>query len=160
MAEKDGIKTSTVIVGGVALLALIAAALVVPGLLEGPVGQLKPLERPEAMEPAPPPPADPDFAVRARTFFLKGGAQRCFDRHLPQGQNLDGALVVTLTPAGEALEPELTTTPTNQGVALCVQQRFSRGFPFEGSPHKVTFSFRARWEPDRLTVGQNVTVAP
>ena len=160
MAEQDGVKTSTVVIGGVALLVAIAAALVVPGLLEGPVGQVKPLDRPEAMEPAPPPPPDPDFTVRARTFFLKGGAQRCFERHLPQGQNLDGALVVTLTPDGQATEPELTATPQNQGVALCVQQRFSRGFTYDGPPRKVTFSFRARWEPDRLTVGQNVAVSP
>ncbi len=154
--EKDGIKPSVILLGAVGLLVLFGAAMFASSYLDA---------RPTApekitlstIEPAAAPPDAPDLAERVRTFFMKGNVEECMQRHLGKDSRVDGLLEIELAPDGTVANAEAKTEPQNGGVALCVQQRFARGFTFTGPAQKVSYTFNARWESTRLVLGQNVT---
>jgi hypothetical protein len=112
-----------------------------------------------AIEPADAPPEAPELSERVRTFFMKGNVEECMERHLGHDQRIEGALAIEINPDGTAANAEARTEPQNGGVALCIQQRFAKGFVFKGPPQRVAYTFNARWEGGRLALGQNVTTS-
>ena len=111
-----------------------------------------------AIEPAAAPPESPEISERVRTFFMKGNVEECMQRHLGKDSRVEGLLEVELLPEGGVANAEAKTEPQNGGVALCVQQRFAKGFVFTGLTQKVSYTFNARWDSGRLVLGQNVTL--
>ena len=111
----------------------------------------------EAIETAPAPPDAPVLSDRIRLFFVKGGAEKCLEQHLAKELRVDGQLAVTLKPDGQAVNPETKTEPNNPGVAICITNRFSKGFTFTGEPQRVTYTFNGHWEGTKLEFGQNVS---
>jgi hypothetical protein len=155
----DGIKPSVILLIALAALLLFAAAMVGSSSLEGDRSKSEPL-RLGSIEPADAPPPGDDLSGRVRTFFIKGDLEECLRRHLVRDQRLSGTLAIELLPDGTVANSEVRTEPANGGLRRCVQQRFSRGFPFEGSPQKVQFSFSVSWDASRLVLGQNVSSSP
>ena len=82
------------------------------------------------------------------------------ERHLGRDIRLEGALAIELSPDGTCANAEAKTEPPNGGVALCIQQRFAKGFVFKGPVQRVSYTFNARWEGGRIALGQNVTSSP
>ncbi len=106
---------------------------------------------------APAPPDAPLLSDRVRLFFMQGGGDACLEQHLGKGDRVEGQLAVTLTPDGKALNPETKTEPVNPGVAICITNRFSKGFSFSGQAQRVVYTFNGRWDGPKLVVGQNVS---
>ncbi len=154
--EKDGIKPSVLIVGALFLLLLFAGAMVGSTYLDArPVGSQKITM--SGVEPAAAPPPAAEIAERIRTFFMKGNVEECMHRHLGKESRVDGLLEIELLPDGTISNAEAKTEPQNGGVALCIQQRFAKGFVFSAPTQRVSYTFNARWDADRLVLGQNVT---
>lgn len=154
--EKDGIKPSVIVFVALAALVLFAAAMFGSSYLDSQPPSAEKITM-GVIEPAPAPPEAPELSERVRTFFLKGGIDECMDRHLGHDSRVEGILEIELLPAGGVANAEAKTEPNNGGVALCVQQRFGKGFTFSGPPQKVSYTFNARWDNARLVLGQNVT---
>lgn len=154
--EKDGIKSSTILLGALGLLGLFAAAMFGSSYLE-PRPTASEKITISAIEPAAAPPEAADLSERVRTFFLKGNVEECMHRHLGKDSRVEGVLEVELLPDGTIANAEAKTEPQNGGVALCVQQRFARGFVFAGAQQSVSYTFSGRWDSGRLVLGQNVT---
>lgn len=156
--ERDGIPTKVIVLGAVGVLALFGAGMFASTMVgNGPDAPQKITLAP--IEPAAAPPEAADLSERVRTFFMKGNVEECMERHLARDQRLEGALAIELSPDGTASNGEARTDPPNGGVALCVQQRFAKGFTFKGPPQRVSYTFNARWDSGRLALGQNVTTA-
>jgi hypothetical protein len=154
--NKDGIKPSVILIGAVVLLGVFAAAMYGSSLMDA--GPPKPEKfTMSAIEPAPAPPEGPEINERVRTFFMKGNVEECMHRHLGKESRVDGLLEIELLPDGTVTNAEAKTEPQNGGVALCIQQRFARGFTFAGPNQKVSYTFNGRWDSGRLMLGQNVT---
>ena len=154
--EKDGVKPAVILLGAGAVLVLFAAAMFGSSYLDArPTAPEKVTMG--AIEPAAAPPDAPEVSDRIRTFFMKGNVEECMQRHLGRDQRVDGVLELELLPDGTVTNPESKTEPHNAGVALCIQQRFTRGFTFAGGTQHVTYTFNARWDAGRLVLGQNVT---
>ena len=154
--EKDGLKPSVILLGAVLLLLLIGAAIFGSSYLEARPTAPEKITI-SAIEPAAPPPEAPDLSERVRTFFMKGNVEECMQRHLGKDSRVEGLLEIELLPDGTVANAEAKTEPQNGGVALCVQQRFARGFTFSGDRQRVSYTFNARWDSTRLVLGQNVT---
>ncbi|GEM_PF-3136996 len=153
--EKDGIKPSVILLGAVGLLVLFGGAMFASSYFDsGPRAPEK--INAGAIEPADAPPEGGELSDRIRTFFMKGNVDDCMHRHLGKESRVEGLLEVELRPDGSATNAEARTEPHNAGVALCVQQKFARGFTFEGEIHRVSYTFNARWDSGRLVMGQNV----
>lgn len=156
--EKDGIKPSVILLGAVGLLVLFGVGMFASSYLDsGPRAPEK--ITPGAIEPAAPPPEGGELSDRIRTFFMKGDVEECMNRHLGKESRVEGLLEVELRPDGTSTNGEARTEPHNAGVALCVQQKFARGFSFAGDVHRASYTFNARWDSGRLVMGQNVTSA-
>ncbi len=157
--ERDGIPSAVIVLAALGLLVLFGVGMYVSSTMgSGP-------DQPQkitigAIEPAAAPPDAPELSERVRTFFMKGNVEECMERHLGRDQRLEGALAIELSPDGTAANAEAKTEPPNGGVALCIQQRFARGFVFKGPPQRVSYTFNARWDQGRLALGQNVTSSP
>ncbi len=106
---------------------------------------------------APAPPDAPLLSDRVRLFFVKGGGDRCLEEHLGKETKVEGQLAVTLKPDGSAENAETKTDPLNPGVAMCINQRYSKGFTFTGPAQRVVYTFTGRWDDGKLVVGQNVS---
>ena len=161
MAEKDGISPNLILGIAVLGLALLAGWYFGSPYLfqDGPPPPVR-LGGGSASETAPPPPDAPVLSDRVRIFFIKGGVEKCMQEHLAKELHVDGQLAVTLKPDGTAENAEARTEPSNPGVASCVTHRFAKGFPFSGEVQRVTYTFNARWENEKLQLTQNVSSGP
>ncbi len=155
MAAEDGVKPSVLILGAFVLLAVIAALLFGSSYLEQQQAAPQKIQI-SAVPPAKPPPEGGELADRTRTFFMKADVAECMDRHLGKESRVEGLLEIELLPDGSVANAEAKTEPQNGGVALCLQQLFAKGFVFQGAPQKISYTFNARWDNNRLVLGQNV----
>lgn len=153
--DQDGVKPGVLVLGAVGLLAVIAAALFGSSYLEAAPTAPQKIAM-SVIEPADPPPDAPELSVRLRTFFMKADVDECMRRHLGKESRVEGVLEIELLPDGTVANAEVKTEPQNGGVALCVQQRFAKGFTFSGPSQRISYTFTARWENNRLVLGQNV----
>ena len=154
--EKDGIKPSVILFGALGLLVLFGGAMFASSYFDSKPPAPEKITM-SVIEPASPPPDGPELSERIRTFFMKGDVEECMQRHLGKESRVEGLLEIELMPDGTVANAEAKTEPQNGGVALCIQQRFAKGFAFKGDSHKVSYTFNARWDSGRLVLGQNVT---
>jgi hypothetical protein len=154
--DKDGIKPSVILGAAGGVLVLFAAGMVASSYFDSRPTAPEKISM-SAIEPAAAPPEAPEISDRIRTFFMKGNVEECMQRHLGHDSRVEGLLEIELLPDGTVANAGTKSEPQNAGVALCIQQRFARGFVFSGPNQKVSYTFNARWDGGRLVMGQNVT---